>query len=395
MKARHRRTVSSIFLSGVLLLGPAAATAGATPSSPRSGNRTTAQALGDDIAAYAEANGRTPADVAEYTRGQEDFNVAAEEVRRADPRAYVTAVWDGPDSGRTAIYVTHASRKAAAKHRFRVVVTDAMSETERDALADRLIAKAVSVIPGVTTAGAEIDPLTERLTLTYSQSETAARSRATSVSAADVTSALRGVTGAENLKGIAVSSIDEQATQEYGSGGNGGGGACTAGFTAKRGSSPAITNTSHYGFPSLYDGARLSSRRQTSAAGGDVSSFLTSGGTLTNSMRYDWGKCRKIKHSWDPTVGNVVCHFGIASGQSCAKATATGYKQWFSDRGTAGQLVTVDKNISKSGDSGGPWFWSDRAHGIHMGTCSRWSIVVSCFTRIGALDGIGTKVYTG
>jgi hypothetical protein len=52
--------------------------------------------------------------------------------------------------------------------------------------------------------------------------------------------------------------------------------------------------------------------------------------------------------------------------------------------------VVLDKRISEPGDSGGPYFWSDRAHGITMGAGS-----VSYFSAISSLNTTGTTVYRG
>jgi hypothetical protein len=67
-------------------------------------------------------------------------------------------------------------------------------------------------------------------------------------------------------------------------------------------------------------------------------------------------------------VGQSVCHSGIASGGSCGQVVETNVSYNFGEAGNVTyDLVKVKGACSEGGDSGGPWFASNIAYGIHIG----------------------------
>ena len=67
-------------------------------------------------------------------------------------------------------------------------------------------------------------------------------------------------------------------------------------------------------------------------------------------------------------VGQGVCHSGIASGGSCGQVVETNVSFNFGEQGNVTyDLVKVKNACSEGGDSGGPWFASNVAYGIHIG----------------------------
>ncbi len=70
-------------------------------------------------------------------------------------------------------------------------------------------------------------------------------------------------------------------------------------------------------------------------------------------------------------VGQGVCHSGIASGGTCGQVVETDVSYNFGEPGnTTHDLVEVKGACSEGGDSGGPWFASNIAYGIHIGKTS-------------------------
>jgi hypothetical protein len=68
------------------------------------------------------------------------------------------------------------------------------------------------------------------------------------------------------------------------------------------------------------------------------------------------------------SVGNVVCRTGAKTGSSCGEITEVGYT---SSSGTEKLAVVRGGVCSVKGDSGGPWFASERALGLQVGTTQR------------------------
>jgi hypothetical protein len=67
--------------------------------------------------------------------------------------------------------------------------------------------------------------------------------------------------------------------------------------------------------------------------------------------------------------GQGVCHSGIASGGTCGQVVETNVSYDFEQDGIwTKDLVKVKGACGESGDSGGPWFASNIAYGLHTGT---------------------------
>lgn len=338
-------------------------------------------------------------DLARYVAGQDEFAALVDELQREMPDGFVDAEWDGPNSRGTYIAVrpdhydaaVTAAKASAPSATPRILVSYSVPATTRSEAEYDLVDQTARLTNGDQDVSATIDPKTNQATITVmTRPATSARqARSGGVSPEHVEQQLELP---EFVKSASVEFTAKDSGPEFGSGGNWNGNSCTAGFTAVRGGRTAVTTTTHCGSASRYDGATLSARSVSTAREGDVQSFLAAGVSNTNSLRYDWGKHRRINRSYNPVRGNVVCHFGIATGHGCSEVTSTGRAFYFGGiKKTVGNLVYVRGHITSGGDSGGPWFWSDRAHGIHMGNCGG----SSCFTAISSLSKISTRVYTG
>lgn len=349
------------------------------------------EALG--IAAYAESSGESIEAVTEYVRGQDAFGQAAGEIEAAFGRTFVTALWDGPGSPKTAVYVRPSVRDAVASlfPGVPVVASELLTSDERGVV-EGLLMDSAETVPGIDVANAYVDPLTNAGTIAISTASSGVATPPPDPAGA-VTAAVQSLARAEGVAPLTVTETPSAlGVPEQYSGGNWNN-RCTAGFTAVRAGKPAMTSTAHCASVRSYQGASLSRRVNTSVAGGHVSSYIALGGKLTNSARVGWSSYVAIRRVWDPVVGSVVCHFGISSAYSCAKLIRTNQVVNFSGIGRVGKIDVVNKSISKPGDSGGPWYWGNIAHGLHMGSCT--SLGGSCFSQITSLNALGTAIYKG
>lgn len=170
---------------------------------------------------------------------------------------------------------------------------------------------------------------------------------------------------------------------------------CSTGFVAKNGTQNGVLTADHCG-PGphdYYDNAdgtsyTLSVTAKKNDAYVDLA-FLPSTSSVaqfyadTNTPRVLTG--RRLQSS--TAVGNQVCHRGIGSGYSCGIVENTAYKPtaWQCGPATApvacaATWVQVGNSslACYGGDSGGPWFISQTAVGIHNGGGSYGPGVGSC-----------------
>ncbi|MDX1659560.1 MAG: S1 family peptidase [Nitriliruptorales bacterium] len=160
---------------------------------------------------------------------------------------------------------------------------------------------------------------------------------------------------------------------------------CTSGFSVTR-SSDGVEGVSTAGH---CEGLNKIEENDTSGAAVTVYSAPWAGEHIGSRGDIEWHTTshvevpefwsntnfRRVVKSREPNsgghaVGTYVCHYGRSSGYSCGyiydsymSVTFKWNGQWV----TASNMVEVDRGKSVGGDSGGPWFYSDRAFGIHHG----------------------------
>ena len=83
---------------------------------------------------------------------------------------------------------------------------------------------------------------------------------------------------------------------------------------------------------------------------------------MAGIIRTDWGHFVGIHGHYNPSIGDTVCRFGVASGATCQVVIDLNRCAV----GTCG-LVWTDRSVTIGGDSGGPWFYGTYALGIHRG----------------------------
>lgn len=192
--------------------------------------------------------------------------------------------------------------------------------------------------------------------------------------------------------------MSDDATVYGGSALNG----CTAGFTAKRGAELGFVTAAHCGTPKSYWSAATASGSAAGSASrtalfynsnGDMqfmrmttnsiaNSFYASGAPILRGARLDY-----------TSVGATLCHRGTGSGYHCGNVTSTAAQPNWAGACPSGHcnaaFVSVNA-IAAGGDSGGPWFTSNRPMGIHKGGATSGYAV---FTWLYYIDGIGVALF--
>jgi hypothetical protein len=136
-------------------------------------------------------------------------------------------------------------------------------------------------------------------------------------------------------------------------------------------------------------------------ASGDIA-YAAVAGTPLASFQSNSGVFTSVTGYRNPAVGELVCHFGIASHQKCSKVAKTNGSARMTDpvlvNGVAtypliGGLWFTNSYVSLPGDSGGPWFTGGTLAGVHTGKATLNGVPVSVFTRYGAINLLGAWAY--
>lgn len=203
------------------------------------------------------------------------------------------------------------------------------------------------------------------------------------------------------------------------------GAGCTTGFVVKQnsGSTTGVATAGHCGQNNAsanyigVDGATHTLTHQTASltSTNDVKWYTTSG---TNEAKFYANSAttprtltgRRSQAS--TTVGQNYCHYGMTTGFSCGDVTSVAYKPVQSN---GGALCGPSNNIQCSntwialvppsgspglacagGDSGGPWFVSTVAVGIHSMGASRGNAIGQCdlaiYMSTDRLNAIGVQL---
>jgi hypothetical protein len=166
---------------------------------------------------------------------------------------------------------------------------------------------------------------------------------------------------------------------------------CTGGFVVQSGGVYGISTAHHCtSKPSTYDGATTGTTTAYSTR--DVRWTRITTGTPSPTIRDSATTHRTITSSGNPVVGAASCKYGKTTGYGCDIVESSGYCANYPGWPEfCGLYKTVD-DIIEGGDSGGPWFFGNKAHGITSGQSSNQ---YSLFSGIGSLSLLGVTVVTG
>ncbi|MFF5248978.1 S1 family peptidase [Streptosporangium sp. NPDC000095] len=152
---------------------------------------------------------------------------------------------------------------------------------------------------------------------------------------------------------------------------------CTTGFNVTNGTSYRTTTAKHCGTSGSrtysnhsVQGGSTTSDFYTTNSNYDIAAWTRGTMTLTRTFYYDWHSPR---YAYDvgssPVIGQTICHFGVTSGAACSEIESTNVT--LTNGGvTSRGIIVMESDVSDGGDSGGPWYYGNRAWGIHGGVCS-------------------------
>jgi len=76
---------------------------------------------------------------------------------------------------------------------------------------------------------------------------------------------------------------------------------------------------------------------------------------------------RDVAGSANPVVGQALCKNGKAGFKDCSTVRELNVCSWIWCN-----LVLMEHNFGVAGDSGGPWYWTYTAYGVHQGSLFSW-----------------------
>ncbi|MBM7519247.1 S1 family peptidase [Nocardioides nitrophenolicus] len=170
---------------------------------------------------------------------------------------------------------------------------------------------------------------------------------------------------------------------------------CTAGFTAQRGGVRGVLTAGHCPNSLVYNNnagmINPTPITATPAANGIVDiqwhRTLSENGHTTNNQFAATGVGgagdRVATAAYNPAQGQLICHWGMTTEYSCAQVAQVNQCRNV-DGVTMCGLDWTNTRISAGGDSGGPWFYGNVAHGTHAS--SNVSENTSRYTRIGRVE---------
>jgi hypothetical protein len=196
--------------------------------------------------------------------------------------------------------------------------------------------------------------------------------------------------------GIAVSvTYDAAVTTQTDARGGLGFGGCTGGFIVETSTQWGIAAAQHCSTPpATYDNSTVGNTRELSDRDVQWSRLLT--GSKTAQFRYtNPAAYRTATAAIDPVVGGPVCRYGKTTGPHCDRVSQRGLCWTYPDHPQYCGLFVTDNKTSEAGDSGGPVFYGNTAHGIHSGSRVMGFNGDGLFSGVGSLALLGVTVNLG
>lgn len=269
---------------------------------------------------------------------------------------------------------------------------------------EEAIPRFAAIYPDGGLQGVYIDKSSGEIVLDVKESSDAQRAAAEEVASSVVASDAEWAASARKVESSFArveASGEEAGDAAIMRGGNrvtGGGGICTAGFTAQTGTT-SISNRGYWtaahcgtslswyanpgGSGSTY-GSSYSSAAYNSSA--DIAYFTINPSTHSTYTTFYGDSLSTPRQNPQSIslalVGSYLCHRGITTGYRCGEVTSNEYAPTWSNacNGMTCQARFVRVAADQAGgDSGGPWLWTNgtgtnRAYGIHKGGASTWSV---------------------
>lgn len=171
---------------------------------------------------------------------------------------------------------------------------------------------------------------------------------------------------------------------------------CTAAFTVSNGSTTGISTAGHCALQTLHRGASIGTRQApfSSLPGSDFSWYRNNANTYLNRVLYgsSYYTITSVAALPIPTRTSI-CIIKRDGTQPCGLSA-----DYYSPVGGGGPIVVMDRYLTVSGDSGGPWLYGSKAYGLHGGpSCDDEAKTVNCksyFSPAASLPKIGVAVIT-
>lgn len=172
---------------------------------------------------------------------------------------------------------------------------------------------------------------------------------------------------------------------------SGGGG---HGIASARHCDSASSATARYHLHGSGSSGTLTKVRHSQWSGGDMAFYRTSGHLVDGGrFYYDYQSLRTATTVARPTVGLRLCAYGRGSGNRCSNEV------WRLNQCIDGicRLAFTTRSNGQGGDSGGPWYQSSTAYGIHTGITRVNLIWRDVFTPVSPnfVDYLQVRVRTG
>lgn len=375
MKLLSRYAIVGVAIA--LIASPGVAANGNTSSMP--------QAEHEDTLRMASELDLDPEEALAQQAVQTEFNSYAQDLRGKYPASYVTAGFhpDGkPYIGFTDLPIPAADIEAMFAD-VDVVSGLPLSEVDLVAINNSLFYQLSDIHSGEEELSVTPMPLTGRIEVLFDD-PTLASSAASAISTLDrdtTVSALldrNHIASLEDIVDVKVENTLDSRVDASIAGGqkltrigstslN-----CTAGFSAKRGSTPGLSTAEHCrndmdtdGLDYIYNASRYAPRED-----GDVQwHSRKSPTTVLGTFRYNWGSYRPVWANVNATPGTSVCRFGAKTGSGCSSVYQVNVCIDYDDAPAYCGLVRTHRHTgSTGGDSGGPWYYGNNAYGIHSGS---------------------------
>lgn len=388
-----RSLVLPLLLASVLtfsvLPGPVSVADDAVP--PTDPPASTAES--GDNALLAEELGIPEQEVAQWFEGEEEFLAAVEYAKSIAGDQYFYAAWTPGEQEQTGYKgwvsfkgdISQDARERFASLPFPVEVrTDAeFSEGELEQVREEKMTslEAAGDFEGIV-GDIEADG---SINIQY---ESAAELGDTSSSSTE--SAVAGMSEGSPVK-ITVTRAEGITPEEETLRGGGSIEGCTLGFTASyRGRAAAMTAGHCPNSPGVPTGSGVSLKfvKQHIGDHGDVQLHTTTE-TAVNQIRVSRsGDHRSITARGDGVQGSRVCNYGKSRAlPSCTTIRNVNHAFIHPDTGSyVSHMVQTNGSFTSSGDSGGPWYYSETARGIHFGKSGGYATYTSILEAEAVLD---------
>lgn len=353
-----------------------------------------------EVSLLAETLGESDAAIRSRFFGQKEFMAAVTEATLRAPEAFFSSEWipgvaEGFAYNATVLFSQPVDDSVLQLFRHLPVnVLVRFDAPASESVVEETRAKAMALIYAegdVVGLTGDIDPASGAIEIRY---ELADGSRRTP---SDVAARIQHVSK-ESPVAISVTSADGLAPEEQVVRGGQALGGCTVGFSATRGTTKGAMTAGHCGNTTTTKPAgsayALVYVLQHIGSYGD-SQYHKSVDTVENKIKVNAtgiGTFVSITSRGASANGNAVCNFG----KTRVIAQCTTIRNWnhaFYDTGGVylSRMAQSNASFTNQGDSGGPWYYSSTAIGIHYGISGGYST----YSRIFDVESIlGATVKT-